>query len=178
MVVSVGSDCRHVAVTGASVYETANGIYKRTSTTEHGRPQWASGNAVLSWSDEAEGNAYFGPGTGSLWGLVLDGKHRYLAKGSAHQSPPHHGWAVRGGHKPDPIDVKCVDMGQACPYLQVSGAGSHEVNGLYARPDKAPGYWTCKAFCTYGEAVLRPDKAADANSWFGAGTGDTAAVRG
>lgn len=53
--------------------------------------------------------------------------------------------------------------------MEVSEAGSHAVNGLYARKGNE---WTCTGPCTPGDAAIRADTAAQANQWFGAGTGD------
>ena len=94
---------------------------------QNGRPEWVAENKLLGWNTEAEGNSYFGQGTGSLWGVVLGGKHRYLAKGSVLHSPPLGGWIVRSsGHahakQGEDLKVKCLDMGQECQYMEVSKA--------------------------------------------------------
>ena len=172
---SVGTDCLHIGISGAKVYEEANGIYKRTSDVANGRPTWSSGKGSLVFNTEQEGNSFFGEGTGSLWGLLLDGKHRYLAKGTALQSPPHHGWAPRSMHGKqveDELDVKCLETGTQCPAVSLSNAGTAPVNGLYTRPQTVGTAWPCKAFCSYGEVVIQPDSAAHADEWFGPGTGD------
>ena len=173
--ISAGTDCNRIAVSGAITYEEANGIYTRRSAgAQNGRPQWIGDNKLLGWNTEAEGNSYFGQGTGSLWGVMLGGKHRYLAKGSALHSPPLGGWVARvSGHahakQGEDLKVKCLDMGQECQYMEVSNAGSHAVNGLYAHTGSE---WTCTGPCTPGDAAIRADTAAQANQWFGAGTGD------
>ena len=173
--IGAGTDCNRIAVSGAITYEEANGIYTRRSVgAQNGRPEWIGDNKLLGWNTEAEGNSYFGQGTGSLWGVVLGGKHRYLAKGSALHSPPLGGWVARGsGHihakQGEDLKVKCLDMGQECQYMEVSNAGSHAVNGLYAHTGSG---WTCTGPCTPGDAAIRADTAAEANQWFGAGTGD------
>ena len=66
------------------------------------------------------------------------------------------------------ITATAKTVGSDCPYVNVSGAGEAGVNGLYTLSGQLNdrGRWTSES-----GAVLQYNTAAEADGWFGAGTG-------
>jgi len=66
-------------------------------------------------------------------------------------------------------------VGGDCPYILVTGAGEAAVNGLYALAALANERPTWKAL-TNDDAIIQFNTAAEADGWFGAGTGAIYAI--